>query len=151
MKLELKHVVDANNVLWQQMPELVLRPTEISEGVHPGSALMSGSVVIEGVWTGCIEVWLEKEFAYVATSAMMMQPLPTVSEADVIDAVKEIANIVGGLLKSTLPRPTSMKVPEFTNVADALYKDCDAKVCLTVAFRHASGMMLVRVREVGGI
>ena len=52
--------------------------------------------------------------AYQATAAMMMQPLETVAEADALDATKEIANMIAGVIKSSLPRPCTMAVPEST-------------------------------------
>jgi hypothetical protein len=50
--------------------------------------------------------------AYQATAMMMMQPLETVAESDALDATKEIANMIAGTIKSSLPRPCTMTVPE---------------------------------------
>ncbi|HXR39966.1 MAG TPA: chemotaxis protein CheX [Terracidiphilus sp.] len=42
----------------------------------------------------------------------MMQALDAVVEADELDAIKEIANMIAGTIKSSLPWPYSMTVPE---------------------------------------
>ncbi len=77
-----------------------------------GAGHVLGSVNLGGVWKGRIEVRMAEGLAYQATAAMMMQPLETVAEADALDATKEIANMIAGTIKSSLPRPCTMTVPE---------------------------------------
>jgi hypothetical protein len=55
--------------------------------------------------------------------------------------------MIAGLLKSSLPQPCSMTVPESAIVTEMLCSRLHAKNTLTVAFRHATGGLLVRVRE----
>ena len=85
--------------------------------------------------------------AYQATAAMMMQPLETVGEADALDATKEIANMIAGTIKSSLPRPCTMTVPESAVEADDFCNPEPADDSLVVAFRHATGDLMVRIWE----
>jgi hypothetical protein len=77
----------------------------------------------------------------------MMQEVDSVAEADALDATKEIANMIAGVLKSSLPRPCTMTVPEAEIVGEDFYKGRECASCLDVSFRHASGAFFVRVRE----
>jgi CheY-specific phosphatase CheX len=78
---------------------------------------------------------------------MMMQALDTVAEADVLDATKEIANMIAGIIKSSLPRPCSMTVPEAAVEGEGLCRGEETEESLEVVFRHAAGGMMVRVTE----
>jgi chemotaxis protein CheX len=146
--LDEQNVIKANDQFWEQMLAMKLETISDSEHLSACSKHMRGSVGIKGAWEGCIEVRMECGLAYEAAAAMMMQPVETVAELDVADALKEIANMIGGILKSALPRPTSMNVPEFAMEAEGFSIPYGAREgCLAVAFQHVSGAMMVRVVE----
>jgi CheY-specific phosphatase CheX len=112
-----------------------------------GAGHMSGSVDLNGVWKGRIEVRMADGLAYEATAAMMMQALDTVVEADALDATKEIANMIGGTIKSSLPRPCSMTIPESAVEPEGFCNPAWSEDSLVVAFRHAAGDLMVRIWE----
>lgn len=85
--------------------------------------------------------------AYRATAAMLMQPVETVAEADAMDATKEIANMIAGVIKSSLPQPCTMNVPESTVETAGFCSTRQTEDSLVVAFRHASDDLMVRVWE----
>ena len=78
---------------------------------------------------------------------MLMQPVETVGEADALDAAKEIANMIAGVIKSSLPRPCTMTVPESVVEAESFRGQAQSEDSLVVAFRHSSGDLMVRVWE----
>jgi len=108
---------------------------------------LHASVQLSGVWTGRIEVRLSDGLALSATAAMLMQPADQVAEADTLDATKEIANMIAGTIKSSLPRPCTMSVPESAIEADGFSGHAQTEDTLVVGFRHASGDLMVRVLE----
>jgi chemotaxis protein CheY-P-specific phosphatase CheC len=112
-----------------------------------GAGHLVGSVNLSGNWTGRIELRIASGLAYEATAAMMMRPLESVLEADALDAIKEIANMIAGCIKSSLPRPCSMTVPQ--SLVDPLrFCGCPrTEDSLVVAFRHAAGDLMVRIWE----
>ena len=85
--------------------------------------------------------------AYQATAAMLMQALDTVTAADVLDATREMANMIAGTLKSSLPRPCSMSIPESAVEPDGFAAPAPAEDWLMVAFRHEAGELMVGVWE----
>lgn len=140
-------VIKANSNFWEQMLAMTLNPVPLSGEFSVGAGHMLGCVNFSGAWEGSIEVRLARGLAYEATAAMLMQPLNTVGEADALDAAKEIANMIAGGVKSSLPRPCAMTVPESGLETGCYLRQPPAAGVLVVVFRHAAGDMLVRVME----
>jgi hypothetical protein len=72
--------------------------------------------------------------------------LAEVAEADALDATKEIANMIAGVIKSSLPRPCAMTVPEAAMNLEQFCGEMRDEHSVSVVFRHAAGTMLVRVQ-----
>jgi len=140
-------VIMANSQFWGQMLAMTLESMPAAEQFCMEAGHMLGSVNLSGAWTGRIEVRMANRLAYQATAAMMMQPVDTVAEADALDATKEIANMIAGLIKSSLPRPCAMAVPESAVESERFRVPLPAEDSLTVVFRHAAGDLMVRVWE----
>jgi CheY-specific phosphatase CheX len=140
-------VIKANSQFWEQMLAMTLAPLAAPGEFCVDAGHVLGSVVLGGVWKGRIEVRMAEGLAYHATAAMMMQPVETVGEADALDAAKEIANMIAGTIKSSLPRPCTMNLPESIVEAARFCGMPRSEDSLVVAFRHASGDMMVRVLE----
>jgi chemotaxis protein CheX len=145
--LDEESLVRANAQFWEQMLGMEMEPVPFTEDFYVGAGHVLVSVDLSGMWKGRIEVRMAMDLANAATAAMLMQPLETVIEADTLDATREIANMIAGLLKSSLPQPCSMTIPESAIATERLCSRLHAKNTLTVAFRHAIGGLLVRVRE----
>jgi CheY-specific phosphatase CheX len=146
-QLGVESVINANAQFWEQMLAMTLEPLASAGEFRTASGQMVGSVGLSGVWKGRIEVRIAVALAYEATAAMMMQALDTVQESDALDATKEIANMIAGTIKSSLPRPCSMSVPESALEKTESDVPPEAENTLTVAFRHTSGDFLIWVWE----
>jgi CheY-specific phosphatase CheX len=146
-KLDRQCVIKANSQFWEQMLAMTLDTMAAPEEFSVGAGHVLGSVDLCGVWKGRIEVRLAGGLAYMATAAMLMQPVETVGEADALDAAKEIANMIAGVIKSSLPRPCTMTVPESAVEAEGFSGPAQTEDSLVVAFRHPSGELMVRVWE----
>jgi chemotaxis protein CheX len=99
------------------------------------------------MWKGRIEVRLDEKLAYSATAAMLMQPVETVAQADMLDAIGEIVNMVAGAIKSSLPRPTTMSIPASAVEPAGFCGLQRTENTLLVGFRHSDGDLMVRVWE----
>jgi CheY-specific phosphatase CheX len=140
-------VIKANAQFWEQMLAMTLNPMPMTGEFCVGAGHVLGSVNLGGVWKGRIEVRMAEKLAYQATAAMMMQPVETVAEADTLDATKEIANMIAGVIKSSLPRPCNMTVPESTVETERFCGPPQTEDSLVVAFHHDSGDLMVRIWE----
>ncbi|HEY1903619.1 MAG TPA: chemotaxis protein CheX [Terracidiphilus sp.] len=146
-QLDEQSVIKANAQFWEQMLAMKLEPVPSAEQFCVEAGHMLGSVALNGVWKGRIEVRIAGGLAYAATAAMMMQAVGTVGEADALDATKEIANMIAGIIKSSLPRPCSMTVPESAVEQEGFCYSVATEGSLMVAFRHPAGDLVVRVWE----
>jgi CheY-specific phosphatase CheX len=146
-QLDEASVIKASTQFWERMLAMTLEPVPICGQFCVGVKHLLGSVDLAGAWNGRIEVRLTEGLALWATAAMLMQPAETVAEADTLDATKEIANMIAGAIKSSLPRPCTMTVPEATVEAADFCDWARTESTLAVAFQHAEGGMMVRIRE----
>jgi CheY-specific phosphatase CheX len=140
-------VIKANSQFWEQMLAMTLEPMPVADKFCVDAGHMLGTVDLSGVWTGRIEVRLGAGLAHSAAAAMLMQPIETVGEADTLDAIKEIANMIAGVIKSSLPRPCAMTVPASAVETHGYCSPPQTENTLSVAFRHAAGDLMVRVWE----
>jgi chemotaxis protein CheX len=81
----------------------------------PFSASLTGTVFISGTWDGLVSLTCSPLAAARAAALMFDAEVESVSQADVLDAVGELVNIVGGNLKGMLPSPTGLSLPSVTD------------------------------------
>jgi len=142
-QLDQQNVIKANAQFWEQMLAMTLEPTLTPEQFSVSAGHLFGCVTLTGMWKGRIEVRMAGSLAYEATAAMMMQPVETVGESDALDATKEIANMIAGMIKSSLPRPCAMTVPESAVEREGYRGRPHMEDSVVVAFRHAAGDLMV--------
>jgi chemotaxis protein CheX len=70
-----------------------------------------GTVSVTGAWDGQVIVTFSQLAAQRATAALLGLESDEVSAADVMDAVGELVNIIGGSVKSLMPQPTVLSLP----------------------------------------
>jgi len=140
-------VINASTQFWEQMLAMTLIQVPIRGKFCVGERHLIGGVNFGGVWKGRIEVRMAEGLAYRATAAMLMMPVETVAEADTLDATKEIANMIAGAIKSSLPRPCTMTVPDAAVEAQDFCDLSRTEDTIAVAFQHADGDMMVRIWE----
>ena len=145
--LDEQSVINANQQFWEQMLAMKVEPVPMAEIFCVGTRHLLGSVELSGVWRGRIEVRIDEKLAYIATAAMLMQPVETVGQADMLDATREIANMIAGVIKSSLPRPCTMTVPESIIEPERVCESQRTEDTLAVGFRHTDGDLMVRVWE----
>jgi CheY-specific phosphatase CheX len=145
--LDEQSLVRANAQFWEQMLAMHVDTMGSAMEFCVDAGHLLGYVVMGGAWKGRVEVRMASGLAYEATAAMLMQPVGSVVEADALDAAKEIANMIAGTIKSSLPRPCSMSVPESDVEATGFCGPARAEDALVVGFRHQAGDMMVRIWE----
>jgi chemotaxis protein CheX len=70
-----------------------------------------GTVSVTGAWDGQVVVTFSQVAAQRATAALLGLEVEEVSAPDVMDAVGELVNIIGGSVKSLMPQPTVLSLP----------------------------------------
>ena len=87
----------------------------------PGAALpeieeVRGHIDIGGSWSGRVEISTSLVAARRIAAALFGLGADTLEQSEVLDALGELVNVVGGNIKSILPAPTSLTIPR---VADS--------------------------------
>lgn len=78
---------------------------------------VTGSVDITGAWNGAVELTCSRTAARLAAATMYALDEASVTDGEVLDAVGELVNIVGGNIKSLLPGPTDLSLPSVHDTA----------------------------------
>lgn len=132
-------------MFWSQMLGVEMRRVEQAHSGWTEDAHIAGWCLLTGAWCGRIEVRMTHGLATMATARMLELPEAHVQEADLMDAAKEIANMIVGTIKSTLPRPCSMTVPEAS--AESGAEPLLASAGKSARFCHEHGELIVRLIE----
>lgn len=146
-QLDDESVINASTQFWEQMLAIHIEPVPIQGRFCVGERHLIGGVNLAGVWKGRIEVRMAEGLAYRATAVMLMLPVESVAEADTLDATKEIANMIAGAIKSSLPRPCTMTVPDAAVEAADFCDISRTEDTIAVAFLHPDGELMVRIWE----
>lgn len=81
--------------------------------VPPPAEVVSAWVDIIGPWTGSVVVTCAPATAEALTESVLMTRPPTVvDDEDVADALGELANVLGGNVKSVLPGESRLGLPQ---------------------------------------
>jgi chemotaxis protein CheX len=76
-----------------------------------GGAAVSSSVSITGGWNGHVVFGCSTAASRTVAALLLAMPEGELAEADVADAVGELANMIGGNIKSLLPGPSALTLP----------------------------------------
>lgn len=97
--------------VWQTSIGWDLQKRRNLNGVDFSGGWIAAVVWLGGEWHGCIQIAMPKEFARVMTAFLLGEELKLVSDYTLRDAVKELANMSAGNLKSALPGRSSLATP----------------------------------------
>jgi chemotaxis protein CheX len=85
----------------------------LTDAVQPADPVLpvTAFVQITGGWTGAVLLSCSAELAATMTAAMLAVPVEELAQEDISDAVGEVANMVGGTVKSLLLEPADLSLP----------------------------------------
>jgi chemotaxis protein CheX len=101
--------------IFAELLGLGVQPAYLPAEAGPGDGRLVGLVRISGAWHGTVSVTCERELAVRIAGAMLGREPQ--GEAEVADAIGEIANMTGGNVKALLPGPSVMSLPEVAAAA----------------------------------
>ena len=105
-----QHLQDITEGVWVQFLGLSLRP---ADATRPQLAECASTIAITGAWNGHVAVACNRALARQAAARMFHHPETSLKDAEWQDALKEIANIIGGNIKALLPSPSRLELPLF--------------------------------------
>ncbi len=133
---DLREVVES---VWSSMLGLELAPAARGYDREPEVRNLTGTVQITGEWTGAVMVDLPEQLARDAAAAMFGMESDDLGEEEVLDALGEVANMIGGNVKGLIDGDCKLSLPTIAEGADfrvavpgssthtLLVFDCDGK------------------------
>jgi chemotaxis protein CheX len=108
--------------VFQTMLELEVHQLEWDASTQEG--FVSAEVQFVGEWKGAVVLQCSPELAFDLTARLMHEPRPSEVDQDVRDAMGELANMVGGNLKSVLPPGVALSMPSVVAGSDYVLHIC---------------------------
>ena len=114
----------------------------------PSRDRLTGSVQLTGDWNGAVLLECGRAEACRFAGRFLSMDPPAAVDNVVRDAVGELANIIGGNLKSALAqdsRQIRLSIPTVVDGGDYSLRICGAEVCERVAFHCDEGPFWITV------
>jgi len=114
----------------------------------PARDRLTGAVYLAGAWRGAVLLECDRRQACSFTNRLMAIPLPEEINDDVRDSMGELANMLGGNLKSVLPRGVVLSMPSVVEGSDYSLRLCGGKAAVErVAYRWQEGVFWITLVE----
>jgi chemotaxis protein CheX len=136
--------------VFQTMLGMQVQPVALPWPPKPHGELITASISLTGSWKGAVLVECGQHEAFRFTTQMIGIDLPTEFNDDVRDAIGELANMVGGNLKSALPGGVGLSLPTVVWGHDYSLQICRAGTAERWVFKGDDvtfAVTLVEVRE----
>ena len=145
--MQARELEDLMRDIWEGM----LLPEEPLEGGAPREEYDFASCVdIVGAWNGVVSVECDEELARAFASAMFACSPRELVEGDLVDALREVANLIGGNVKGVLTAGCRLSLPRATRGSEALLLDGgQALVCESSLWSSGRGLRVRVLAEPG--
>jgi chemotaxis protein CheX len=141
---ELQAVVDE---VFQSMVNIEILPSPECRLPNQRTGYMASAVQIVGGWQGAVRVDIDERLARDVCASLMSVPGDELSSRDILDAVGELANIVGGSVKALLAADCGLSLPSVVAGRDFEFKVIQGTRIQDASFTHPSGGLTVSVIE----
>ncbi len=132
--------------VWESSLMLALVPHPLPEQVPPQPGpTVTGCVQITGGWNGSVFLQVSGDLATTAAEAMFAAEPGSLSPSDVVDAVGELTNMVGGNVKSLLSAPSALSLPSVSQGSSCTVRVPGAVLLTRVALLCGTGPVFVSV------
>jgi chemotaxis protein CheX len=102
-------IVTITSDVWSSFLDMSLEQVDDRSG-SPGE-LVSGIVEVSEAWRGWVVLECAAGTAQAMAAAMFLMAPELIRDGDVADALGELANMIGGNVKSLLPAPSRLSLP----------------------------------------
>ncbi len=125
-----ENIADLTQEIWSAM---LSEHAPLMPGDAPAGDIQA-AVDIAGEWNGTVGLSCSRDAARIATGAIFGLPDDEITEADISDAVGELANVVSGNIKSLVPGPSTLSVPQ---LHDGSWTDHPGRLALVLEVRFS--------------
>jgi chemotaxis protein CheX len=111
---------------------------------------LTSSVYLEGDWNGAVSIECNREQACRFAGRLLCMDPPATVDDDVRDALGELANMIGGNLKSSMAANTRLSMPSVIVGGDYELRICGSETRSRLAFQLDGGHFWVTVSAKDG-
>ncbi len=132
--------------IFDTMLGIELQPAK--EEWRPARDRLTGAVYLAGAWRGAVLLECDHGQACHFASRLMTLPVPEEVNDDVRDTMGELANMLGGNLKSVLPHGVVLSMPSVVEGSDYSLRLCGGKAVIErAAYRTPDGVFWITLVE----
>lgn len=124
---------------------LDLEVRAVDEPSLPVGDRLTSSVYLEGEWNGAVSLECSRRQACHFAGQFLAADPPDTVDDDVRDVLGELANMIGGNIKSTMDGAIRLSMPSVIEGSHYEVRVCGAEVQDKVAFRFVGGDFCVTV------
>jgi chemotaxis protein CheX len=107
-----QEIFEITETTWQAMLGLDIQPGTLPVTIDLADGYWTGKVEISGAWNGVVVLHGSGQLAHSAASAIFTNGHSEVSVQDRMDAMYELTNVIAGNIKSLLPGPCQLSLPQ---------------------------------------
>ena len=111
----------------------------------PKGDRLTSCVYLEGDWNGAVSVECSRQHACEIAGHFLASEPPNEVNEDVCDVLGELANIIGGNIKSTIASDVRLSLPSVIEGSNYEVHVCGSDCLDRVAFRFSDGIFWVTV------
>ena len=116
----------------------------------PAGDRVTSSVYLEGDWNGAVSIECNRQQACLFAGRLLAMDPPATVDDDVRDALGELANMIGGNLKSSMDANARLSMPSVIVGGDYELRICGSETQNRLAFQLDGGNFWVTVSAKDG-
>lgn len=134
--------------VWKTVLSLDLNPSIVDKEFDYRQALLA-SISIQGAWNGMISLRVSAEHAKNIASFIFEKEQQALEQDEIVDAIAEMVNIVGGNIKAILPTPSTLGLPVVKEIASADEQNAKAMMSMLFAIAENAADIRLNIRKEG--
>lgn len=112
-----KEILEITETTWQAMLGLDIQAGTWPATIDLADGFWTGKVEISGAWNGVVVLHGSGQLAHSAASVIFANGRSAVTAQDRSDAMYELTNVIAGNIKSLLPGPCQLSLPQVMQTA----------------------------------
>ncbi|MGD9849800.1 MAG: chemotaxis protein CheX [Nitrospirales bacterium] len=106
-----QEILEITETTWQAMLGLDIHLRPLPAVLNPHEDFLTGRVEISGAWNGVVLLHGSSQLTRSAAAMIFANGMLDVTSQDLMDAMYELTNIIGGNIKALLPEPSQLSLP----------------------------------------
>jgi chemotaxis protein CheX len=107
-----QEILEITETTWQALLGLDIQACALPATIDLADGFWTGKVEISGAWNGFVLLHGSGQLTHSAASGIFANDHSELTAQDRMDAMYELANVIAGHIKSLLPEPCQLSLPQ---------------------------------------